>query len=375
MENNNYLISFVLGTRPEAIKLAPLILEFKKFEKVKINITLSGQHKDMIKSVMDMFDLKEDINLNILKRSISLDQSISLILSELSIFFDDIRPDIVFVQGDTITALAGALAAFFKSIPVAHVEAGLRTESIFSPFPEEANRRMISQITSLHFSPTKIAYENLQNIGINKNVFMSGNTVVDALNLVSKKINNFNIKNIDIYKENYILTTVHRRENWGNPIRNIAKGIINIAEKNKDLKFIIPMHENPLVRAPLIDILGNNKNILLIEPLPYYEFILTLRYCRIVLTDSGGIQEEAHTLGKPTLILRDATERPEVLSEGNALLVGTDSKRIEREINDLLRSSKRFKSNKKNLNTFGDGNASKFILGKTIEFLNKKNIR
>ena len=372
MQNNNYLISFVLGTRPEAIKLAPLILEFKKNEKVKINIVLSGQHEDMIRSVMDMFDLKEDINLNILRRSISLDQSISLILSELSIFLDDIKPDIVFVQGDTVTAFAGALAAFLKRIPVAHVEAGLRTENIYSPFPEEANRRMISQITSLHFPPTKIAFKNLSNNGINKNVFISGNTVVDALNIVSKKINHPNIKNFDIYKEKYILTTVHRRENWGNPIRNIAKGIQNIAAKNKNLKFIIPMHKNPSVRVPLVDLLGKNKNILLIEPLPYPEFILTLKHSIIVLTDSGGIQEEAHTLGKPTLILRDSTERPEVLIEGNAVLVGNDSKRIEKEFNNLIKNSDRFKSSKKNLNTFGDGNSSEFILEKTIEFLKKE---
>ena len=372
MQNNNYLISFVLGTRPEAIKLAPLILEFKKNEKVKINIVLSGQHEDMIRSVMDMFDLKEDINLNILRRSISLDQSISLILSELSIFLDDIKPDIVFVQGDTVTAFAGALAAFLKRIPVAHVEAGLRTENIYSPFPEEANRRMISQITSLHFPPTKIAFKNLSNNGINKNVFISGNTVVDALNIVSKKINHPNIKNFDIYKEKYILTTVHRRENWGNPIRNIAKGIQNIAAKNKNLKFIIPMHKNPSVRVPLVDLLGKNKNILLIEPLPYPEFILTLKHSIIVLTDSGGIQEEAHTLGKPTLILRDSTERPEVLIEGNAVLVGNDSKRIEKEFNNLIKNSDKFKSSKKNLNTFGDGNSSEFILEKTIEFLKKE---
>ena len=372
MKNYDYLISFVLGTRPEAIKIAPLILEFKKSKKVKVNIALSGQHDEMIKSVFDIFNLKEDINLNILKRSISMDQSISLILSELSIFFDNSKPDIVFVQGDTLTAFAGALAAFLKRIPVAHVEAGLRTENIDSPFPEEANRRMISQITSLHFSPTKIAFENLKNIGINKNVFISGNTVVDALNIVSKKINHPNIKNFDIYKEKYILTTVHRRENWGNPIRNIAKGIQNIAAKNKNLKFIIPMHKNPSVRVPLVDLLGKNKNILLIEPLPYPEFILTLKHSIIVLTDSGGIQEEAHTLGKPTLILRDSTERPEVLIEGNAVLVGNDSKRIEKEFNNLIKNSDKFKSSKKNLNTFGDGNSSEFILEKTIEFLKKE---
>tara|TARA_Y100001978_G_scaffold79849_1_gene71525 strand:- start:2802 stop:3920 length:1119 start_codon:yes stop_codon:yes gene_type:complete len=372
MQSNDYLISFVLGTRPEAIKMAPLILEFKKFEKVKIKIILTGQHDDMVRSVIDFFELKEDINLNILKRSTSLDQSISIILSELSISFDDEKPDIVFVQGDTITAFAGALAAFLKKIPVAHVEAGLRTESIYSPFPEEANRRMISQITSLHFPPTKIAFENLQNNGINKNVFISGNTVVDSLNFVSKKIKHTHIKDIDIYKEGYVLATVHRRENWGDPIRNIAKAILYIADKNKSLKFIIPMHKNPLVRVPLMDILGNKKNILLIDPLPYCEFILTLKHSKIVLTDSGGIQEEAHTLRKPTLILRDSTERPEVIIEGNALLVGTDSKRIEKGFNNFLKNSDRWKSNKKNLNTFGDGNASKFILEKTIEFLNHK---
>ena len=374
MQSNDYLISFVLGTRPEAIKMAPLILEFKKFEKVKIKIILTGQHDDMVRSVIDFFELKEDINLNILKRSTSLDQSISIILSELSISFDDEKPDIVFVQGDTITAFAGALAAFLKKIPVAHVEAGLRTESIYSPFPEEANRRMISQITSLHFPPTKIAFENLQNNGINKNVFISGNTVVDSLNFVSKKIKHTHIKDIDIYKEGYVLATVHRRENWGDPIRNIAKAILYIADKNKSLKFIIPMHKNPLVRVPLMDILGNKKNILLIDPLPYCEFILTLKHSKIVLTDSGGIQEEAHTLRKPTLILRDSTERPEVIIEGNALLVGTDSKRIEKGFNNFLKNSDRWKSNKKNLNTFGDGNASKFILEKTIEFLNNKNM-
>ena len=188
---NNYLISFVIGTRPEAIKMAPLILEFKKSKSIKTNIILSGQHKEMVQPIMDIFELKEDINFDVLGRCKSLEQTTSLILSELGNFFDELRPDLVFVQGDTITALAGALCAFFKNIPVAHVEAGLRTESIFSPFPEEANRRMISQITSLHFAPTKLASENLLKNGIKKDIFVSGNTVVDALNLVSDKKNNF----------------------------------------------------------------------------------------------------------------------------------------------------------------------------------------
>jgi len=367
--DNNYLISFVIGTRPEAIKLAPLILEFRKSKKIKTNIILSGQHNEMIQPVMDIFNLEEDVNFDVLGRSNSLEQTTSLILNELSNYFDKIKPDLVFVQGDTITAFAGALSAFFKKIPIAHVEAGLRTKSIFSPFPEEANRRMISQLTSLHFAPTELAYENLLKNGIKKDIFISGNTVVDALNLVSRKKNNFKIEGIDIFNEKFILTTVHRRENWGEPIKNISKAILNVVNKNEGIKVILPMHKNPLVRKPLIEILGNNENILLIDPLPYFEFILTLKNAFIVLTDSGGIQEEAHTLGKSILILRDCTERPEVILNGNALLVGTDFKKIELELNNLLKVSKEDKGLKKNLNTFGNGDASKLILKETLNYL------
>jgi len=371
--DNNYLISFVIGTRPEAIKMAPLILEFRKLNRIKINIILSGQHNEMIQPVMDIFNLEEDINFNVLERSNSLEQTTSLILNEISNYFDQINPDLVFIQGDTITAFAGALSAFFKKIPIAHIEAGLRTESIFSPFPEEANRRMISQLTSLHFAPTKLASENLLKNGIKNDIFVSGNTVVDALNLVSKKKNNFKIEGIDIFNEKFILTTVHRRENWGEPIKNIAKAILNVVKKNEEMKVILPMHKNPLVRKPLIDLLGNNENIFLIDPLPYFEFILTLKNAFIVLTDSGGIQEEAHTLGKSILILRDCTERPEVFQNGNALLVGTDLKKIEYEINKLLQISKEDKVLKQNLNTFGNGDASKLILKETLKFLRDKN--
>ena len=371
--DNNYLISFVIGTRPEAIKLAPLILEFRKSKRIKTNIILSGQHNEMIQPVMDIFNLEEDVNFDVLGRSNSLEQTTSLILNELSNYFDKIKPDLVFVQGDTITAFAGALSAFFKKIPIAHVEAGLRTKSIFSPFPEEANRRMISQLTSLHFAPTELAYENLLKNGIKKDIFISGNTVVDALNLVSRKKNNFKIEGIDIFNEKFILTTVHRRENWGEPIKNISKAILNVVNKNEGIKVILPMHKNPLVRKPLIEILGNNENILLIDPLPYFEFILTLKNAFIVLTDSGGIQEEAHTLGKSILILRDCTERPEVILNGNALLVGTDFKKIEYELNKLLKISKEENVFKKNLNTFGNGDSSKLILKETLNFLRDKN--
>ena len=262
---NNYLITFVIGTRPEAIKMAPLILEFRKSERFKINIILSGQHDEMIRPIMNFFNLKEDANFNVLGQCNSLEQTTSLILNELSNYFDKNIPDLVFVQGDTTTAFAGALSAFFKKIPIGHVEAGLRTESIFSPFPEEANRRMISQLASLHFSPTKMASENLLKNGIKKNIFVSGNTVVDALNLVSKRNNKFKIEGIDIYNEAFILTTVHRRENWGDPLKNIARAILNVVKKNDGIKVILPMHRNPLVRKLLIEQLGNNENILLID--------------------------------------------------------------------------------------------------------------
>ena len=370
---NNYLISFVIGTRPEAIKMAPLILEFKKTKRIKTNIILSGQHKEMVQPIMDIFNLKEDVNFDVLGKCKSLEQMTSLILSELDNFFDKLRPDIVFVQGDTITAFAGALSAFFKNIPVAHVEAGLRTESIFSPFPEEANRRMISQLTSLHFAPTKLASENLIKNGIKEDIFVSGNTVVDSLNLVLEKKENFKLEGIDIFSEKYILITVHRRENWGEPLKNIAKAILNVVDKNDGIKVILPMHKNPLVRNILIEQLRNNKNILLIDPLPYFEFILTLKNSFVVLTDSGGIQEEAHTLGKPILILRNSTERPEVIFNGNGRLVGTDPKKIELELNKLLKDSKKSKELKKNLNTFGNGDSSKLIFKETIDFLRKNN--
>ena len=370
---NNYLISFVIGTRPEAIKMAPLILEFKKTKRIKTNIILSGQHKEMVQPIMDIFNLEEDVNFDVLGKCKSLEQMTALILSELGNFFDKLRPDMVFVQGDTITAFAGALSAFFKNIPVAHVEAGLRTESIFSPFPEEANRRMISQLTSLHFAPTKLASENLIKNGIKEDIFVSGNTVVDSLNLVLEKKENFKLEGIDIFSEKYILITVHRRENWGEPLKNIAKAILNVVDKNDGIKVILPMHKNPLVRNILIEQLRNNKNILLIDPLPYFEFILTLKNSFVVLTDSGGIQEEAHTLGKPILILRNSTERPEVIFNGNGRLVGTDPKKIELELNKLLKDSEEYKELKKNLNTFGNGDSSKLIFKETIDFLRKNN--
>ena len=228
---NKYSVLFLIGTRPEAIKLAPVILAFKKSNLFSVKIVLSGQHDEMIRPVMDFFNLKEDANFNIIKTTNTLEEITSKILKDLNIYIGKVKPNMVFVQGDTNTAFSGALSAFFNKVPIAHVEAGLRTNNIYSPFPEEANRRMISQIATLHFPPTKTSYNNLLKSGINKNIYISGNTVVDALSLVPNIKNKKIINGIDINTDKYILTTIHRRENWGAPIENIAKGILNFLDK------------------------------------------------------------------------------------------------------------------------------------------------
>lgn len=369
----NFTSTFIIGTRPEAIKLAPLIIKFSESKKFEVKIILTGQHAEMINQVMKLFNIKVDKNLKILDKCNSLDEISSEIIREMGILFKKNSSDIVFVQGDTTTALSGALSAFHNKIPIAHVEAGLRTNNLFTPFPEEANRRIISQIASLHFAPTKLAKENLINSGIRQNIFLTGNTVVDALSMALKinKKNFFNEFNIEENK--YIIATVHRRENWGLSISNIALSFLKIIEKNKEYKMILPLHKNPLVRDPLKKILGEQKNIYLVEPIPYLDFIYLLKYSKLVITDSGGIQEEAATLGIPSIILRDSTERPEVICQGNGILVGTNPKKIIDETNNLLSNSKKYKSMSNKINDFGDGKSSELIFNETLNFLKNKN--
>ena len=370
-----YKIAFIIGTRPEAIKIAPVILEFKKSKKFSIVIILTGQHDDMIQPVMEIFKLKEDINFKVIHKAQNLADITSHLLKNLNIFLEKSNPSIVFVQGDTISALAGAISAFYKNIPVAHIEAGLRTNNLSAPFPEEGNRRMITQISTLHFAPTELASKNIFNNGIKKGVFITGNTVVDALSLkpfidLDKK------KYINLFKSNkkeYILVTIHRRENWGKPLENIANSLLNFSKKNLDINVFIPLHNNPLIKDTLCNILGQQNNIILTDHLPYLEFIYVLKNAKVVVTDSGGIQEEAVTLGKPLLILRDETERPEVLSEGNGLLVGKNPTNIESELNYLLSDDQKREMMSKKSNIFGEGKASHIILKKTLEYLNQSN--
>ena len=372
-QKKKFIASFILGTRPEAIKLAPVIKKFKENKEFDVKIILSGQHDEMVSQVMNLFNIEADVNLKTLDKCNTIDELISEIIKELGRLFCLEKPDIVFVQGDTTTALSGALSAFFNKIPVAHIEAGLRTDNLFSPFPEEANRRIISQVSSFHFAPTKFALDNLINNGITKNVFNSGNTVIDSLDWVLKEKQNNILNKLNVEENKYILVTVHRRENWGSSIKNISKSILEVISKNKKLKFVFPLHKNPLVRKSFKNYLGSSKNVILIEPLPYLDFICLMKTAYLVLTDSGGIQEEAATLGKPTVILRNSTERPEVLAKGNACLVGSDPEKIIITLNSLLNDKEKYLSMSKKNKDFGDGKTSDFVVTKILDFLKNRN--
>ena len=363
-------ISIVIGTRPEAIKLAPLILEFKKHKKFNIRTILSGQHKDMVNQVIELFNLTVDNNLLIMKENQSLNYLTSSILNKLEIEFNNFKPDLVIIQGDTTTAMAASLAAFYNQFPVAHVEAGLRTNNIYNPFPEEINRRLISQIATLHFAPTNRSLENLISSKITKNIYMTGNTVIDALLIASGKEFKFpfEIKK-NIPNQKIILATVHRRENWGDNLENIVISLKKILDYDQSILLVFPMHKNKNIRKTINKYLENHSRAILCEPLDYSQLVGIMNKSFIVLTDSGGLQEEAPTLGKPILILRETTERPEVIECGAAKLVGANIENIFKNTISLIDNKKLYKSMSKVKNPFGDGKASFRIVGECLKFL------
>ena len=291
-----YLITFIIGTRPEAIKLAPVILRFKNDDNFKVKIISTGQHNDLINSILEIFDLKFDINLNILKPGQSLASITSKALYGLDKEFKIYRPDMVIVQGDTTSSMVGALAAFYHKLDVAHIEAGLRTDDRFNPFPEEINRRIITQIAKFHFAPTLKSKENLLNSNVIGDIFVTGNTVIDALLYALKKNKNSIENEFKLNNYNLILATVHRRENWGQNLKEIAYGLKDILEEFNKVKIILPLHPNILLRQELYEILGKNDRALLVEPLPYDKFIDVMNLAKFVITDSGGLQEEAPLL-------------------------------------------------------------------------------
>ena len=283
--------------------------------------------------------------------------------------FESNRPNLLIVQGDTSTAFSSALVAFYRKIPVAHVEAGLRTDDLFNPYPEECNRRLISQISSIHFAPTELSKKNLLESKVQGIIKVTGNTVIDSLKYTAKKVPNFSMKGIDLSKSRLILSTVHRRENWGDKLFQIANGLKKIVDEFHDVSLLVPMHKNPIVREPLKKILAGNPRIFLTEPLSYEKLVSVMKSCTIIISDSGGIQEEAPTFGKPVLILRENTERIEVIDHGVAKLVGTDQENIYQEAKILLTNTLEYDSMSRKTNPYGDGNASNKILETCCEFL------
>jgi UDP-N-acetylglucosamine 2-epimerase (non-hydrolysing) len=359
---NQKRVCIILGTRPEAIKLAPVIQVFQKSSAFESQVILTGQHREMVEQVMHLFNIKADYDLEIMQVQQSLNDITCRSLQGLEALFKEKKPDLVVVQGDTTTAFAAALAAFYQKIPIGHVEAGLRTDDIFNPYPEEANRRLISQISQLHFAPTPWAVENLHRSGVLGEIHMTGNTVIDALLNVAASQAVCNVPGLDWDSYRVLLATVHRRENWGEPLLAIAQGFLQILDKFPDTAMLLPLHRNPTVRVPLQELLGNHPRIFLTEPLDYGELVGAIGRSHLLLTDSGGLQEEAPSLGKPVLVLRDTTERPEAVVAGTAKLVGTTSENIFAAAAELLSNLDAYEAMANAINPFGDGHAAERIL-------------
>jgi len=367
-------ILFVFGTRPEAIKMAPVIKAFKDEKIFDTKVCVTAQHRQMLDQVLDIFDIRPDYDLNIMERGQDLFDITANVLFGMKNVFSEYSPDLVLVHGDTSTTCATSIAAFYQKIKVGHVEAGLRTGNIYSPWPEEVNRQISGVIANYHFAPTTTSMENLLKENKNKeNIIVTGNTVIDALLLVldkiekDKKLKNKILKSFsDQYKFNddkkIILVTGHRRENFGEGFTNICEALKKIADKNHDVDIVYPVHLNPNVQKPVKNILSNSKNIYLIDPLSYENFIYLMSKSYFIITDSGGVQEEAPSLGKPVLVLRNTTERPEAVDAGTVKLVGTNFEAIVNESQKFLDDRKEYKKMSKAHNPYGDGSASKRIL-------------
>ena len=374
-------IMLVFGTRPEAIKMCPLVKEFQKHaEDFKTVVCVTGQHREMLDQVLQIFDVKPDYDLNIMKQGQDLTDVTAGVLIGLRDVFKECRPDVVLVHGDTTTSAAGALAAFYAQIPVGHVEAGLRTHNIYSPWPEEVNRQITGRIATYNFSPTPLSEKNLLEERVHGNIYVTGNTVIDALHMVVDKLKTDPIlaqeQDNVLAQAGYavtrlvdgrklVLITGHRRENFGNGFIRMVTAMKDLSEKYPKVDFVYPMHLNPNVRKPIHEVFGKDlirPNFFFIEPLQYLEFVHLMSKATIVLTDSGGIQEEAPGLGKPVLVMRDTTERPEALTSGTVHLVGTDYYKITREVSTLLEDEVAYEKMSKAVNPYGDGLACSRIV-------------
>jgi UDP-N-acetylglucosamine 2-epimerase (non-hydrolysing) len=364
------LVTIVLGTRPEAIKLAPVIQAFQKDPAFTTRVVLTGQHREMVTQVMELFGISADHDLALMAPQQTLTHITCAALEGLKQEFARHRPDLVLVQGDTTTAFAAALAAFYEQIPVGHVEAGLRTDNLLDPFPEEANRRLISQLAQLHFAPTERSAANCRASGVVGEILTTGNTVIDALLLMAQQAAPFALEGFDAARQRLILVTVHRRENWGERLQSIGNGLLQLLQRFDDVAILLPLHRNPTVREPLQALLGEHPRAHLCEPLDYDRLVAAMRECTLVLSDSGGLQEEAPALGKPVLVLRRTTERPEAVDAGTARLVGTDAATIVNEAARLLDDPAAYDTMARAHNPFGDGLASGRIVEAARRLLN-----
>ncbi|MFW6269284.1 MAG: non-hydrolyzing UDP-N-acetylglucosamine 2-epimerase [Bacillota bacterium] len=376
---NKPKIMTIFGTRPEAIKMAPVVKALRREKKLELVITVTAQHREMLDQVLELFQIKPDYDLNIMQESQSLTNITTGVLKGLKNVYLQEKPDLVLVHGDTSTTFVGALASFYQQIKVGHVEAGLRTHDKYSPFPEEMNRHLTGVLADLHFSPTVEAKNNLLKEKVNPdNIYITGNTVVDALlNTVQKdyQFNNPVLSRIPFNKKKIILLTAHRRENLGQSLIDIFEGVKMIIQKNPEVEVIFPVHLNPEVRKPAEKILGNIEQVHLIEPLDYEPFANLMARSYLILTDSGGIQEEAPGLGKPVLVLRDTTERPEAVKAGTVEKVGTDREKIIKITNKLLNNKEQYQKMAKAGNPYGDGKASQRILNRILyEFNLEENL-
>jgi UDP-N-acetylglucosamine 2-epimerase (non-hydrolysing) len=353
----------VFGTRPEAIKLAPVVLELAKYpEHIKNMVCVTAQHREMLDQVLEWFQIEPDFDLDLMRPGQELVEFTSRALSAVNRVLGDVRPDVVLVQGDTATVMVAALAAFYQRIPVGHVEAGLRTRNRFSPFPEEINRRMASVLATYHFAPTERAASALQAEQVaGGDIFVTGNTVVDALLMTVSRPVDLELYS-DLGDRRLLLVTAHRRESFGAPFESICLALRDLAERNEDVEVVYPVHLNPNVRNPVERILGGQLRVRLLPPLRYEQFVHLMARSYLILTDSGGIQEEAPVLGKPTLVMRDTTERKEAIDAGTARLVGTDRCRIVCETERLLRDSEAHSTMAHAGSPFGDGRAAERIV-------------
>lgn len=358
-------IFFIFGTRPEAIKIAPVILEANKIPHLKLTICITGQHKEILHQALQIFSIKPDIDLNIMEPNQSLASITSNLITKLTKILEEHKPDCVVVHGDTTTTMAASLAAYYAKISVAHVEAGLRTGDIYSPWPEEINRKITTSIAKFHFCPTAKAQENLLNEGIpTERIHITGNTAIDALKIICEKLrsNTVDLKNtIKIRADKkLILVTSHRRENFGEKFQEICEALLMISQRT-DVQIVYPVHPNPNIKETAFRLLGNTSNIILTQPLDYLPFVDLMQKSTIILTDSGGIQEEAPSLGKPVLVMRESTERPEATDAGLAQLVGTNKFDIKEAVINLLDNTSLYKKMTKSINPYGDGMAAKRI--------------